>query len=120
MFLCQVDEVDVTACSNETVLPAVATRARVALAPLALDLFALLRSLGEDGKRYSFSNLGSLLNLLLHILQFATPPLRLFDPASDRRTYDVNEEDSEGNSPLLLACRSNFEIAEMFVVAALR
>jgi hypothetical protein len=75
---------------------------------------------GEDSKRYSFSNLGSLLTLLLHILQFATPHLLLFDPASDRRTYDVNEEDSEGNSPLLLACRSNFEIAEMFVVAALR
>jgi hypothetical protein len=52
-----VTEVDVTACSDEAVLRAVATRARVALgAPLALDLFALLSSLGEEGKRYSFSN----------------------------------------------------------------
>ena len=61
-----VKEVDLTACSNETVLRAVATRARAALgagpAPLAaLDLFALLRSLGEEGKCYAFSNLGSLL-----------------------------------------------------------
>ena len=52
-----------TACSNETILRAVATRARVALgAPLALDLFVLLRSLGEEGTRYSFSKLGSLLH----------------------------------------------------------
>jgi ankyrin repeat protein len=36
----------------------------------------------------------------------------------DIRTYDVNEEDSQGNSPLLLACRSgNFEIAEILVGA---
>ncbi len=57
-----VKEVDVTACSNETVLRAVATRARAALgAPLALDLFVLLRSMGEEGKRCSFSNLSSLL-----------------------------------------------------------
>ena len=69
-----VKEVDVTACSNETVLRAVATRARAALgASLALDLFALLRSLGEGGKRYSFSNLGSLLH--------ASHPILLFDPA---------------------------------------
>ena len=131
-----VEEVDVTACSNETVLRAVATRARAALGPLALDLFALLRSLGEGGKRCSFSNLGSLL--------LASPPLLLFDPAlaprnnalcqaaahgtapevamllslsfaigedyesddDDIRTYDLNEKDSEGNVPLLLACRS--------------
>jgi hypothetical protein len=53
-----VKEVDVTACSNETVLRAVATRARVAL---GLDLFALLRSLGEEGMRYSLSNHDSLL-----------------------------------------------------------
>ena len=56
-----VKEVDVTACSSETVLRAVATRAQASLAPLALDLFALLRSLDEEGKRYSFSNLVSLL-----------------------------------------------------------
>jgi len=36
----------------------------------------------------------------------------------DIRTYDVNETDSEGNSPLLLACRSgNLEIAKILVVA---
>jgi len=143
-----VEELDVTACSNETVLRAVATRARVALgAPLAMDLFALLRSLGEEGKRYSFSNLSGLLN--------ASPPALLFDPLAPRpdalfqaathgtapevavllnlsfavgdeeesdeediRTFDVNEKDSQGNSPLLLACRSgNFEMAEMLVVA---
>ena len=61
-----------TACSNEAVLRAVATRARIPLAPLALDLFALLRSLGEEGKRYAFANLGSLL---------PGPPLLLFDQA---------------------------------------
>jgi hypothetical protein len=154
---CGVKEVDVTACSNETILRAVATRARAALAPSALDLFALLRS-GEGGKRYSLSNLCSLL--------LASPPLLLFDPAlaprknalfqaaahgtapdvamllslsfavgdedksdeeesdeeesddGDFRTYDVNEKDAEGNSPLLLACRSgNLEIAEILVVA---
>jgi hypothetical protein len=55
-----VKEVDVTACSNETVLRVVATRAQAALG-LPLDLFALLRSLGEEGSRYAFSNLGSLL-----------------------------------------------------------
>jgi ankyrin repeat protein len=139
-----VKEVDVTACSNETVLRAVATRARAALgASLALDLFALLRSLGEEGMRYSFSNLSSLLH--------SSPPLLLFHPAlaprkdallqaaahgtgsdvamllslafavgDDIRTFDVNEKDSrqEGNTPLLLACRSgNFEIAEMLVTA---
>jgi hypothetical protein len=153
-----VEELDVTACSNGAVLRAVARRARAALgAPLAMDLFALLRSLGEDGKRYSFSNLVSLLN--------ASPPALLFDPLAPRknalfqaaahgtapevamllslsfavggqeesdeeesdedeshegdfRTFDVNEEDAQGNSPLLLACRSgNFEMAEMLVVA---
>jgi hypothetical protein len=36
----------------------------------------------------------------------------------DIRTYEVNTEDSQGNSPLLLACRSgNLEIAEMLLVA---
>ena len=36
----------------------------------------------------------------------------------DFRTYDVNEKDSPGNAPLLLACRSgNFEIAEILVCA---
>ena len=135
-----VEEVDVTACSNETVLRAVATRARAALgAPLAMDLFALLRSMGDEGERYSFSNLSSLLK--------ASPPLLLFDPAlapcknslfqaaahgtgSDMAmllslsfagisSFDVNEEDAHGNSPLLLACRSgNFEIAEILVVAS--
>jgi hypothetical protein len=154
-----VKEVDVTACTNETVLRAVATRARAALgAPLALDLFALLRSMGEVGKRCSFSNLRSLL-----LSDTSSPPLLLFDRGlvprknallqaaahgtapevvillslsfalgdeedreeddhesdkNDIRTFDVNEEDSEGNSPLLLACRSgNFEMAEMLVCA---
>jgi hypothetical protein len=65
---CGVKEVDVTACSNG----AVDTRARAAFGLLALDLFALLRSLGEGGERYSFSNLDSVL---------ASPPLLLFDPA---------------------------------------
>ena len=102
---------------------------------VTLDLFALLRSLGERGQRYSFSNLSILLP--------ASPPLLLFDrnlvprentllqsvthgtapevtillslsftigddnesDEDDIRTYDVNEKDSEGNSPLLLACR---------------
>jgi hypothetical protein len=154
-----VKEVDVTACSNEAVLRAVATRARAALGcPLALDLFALLRSMGEEGKRCSFSNLGGLL-----LSDTSSPPLLLFDlglvprknallqaaahgtapevamllslsfavgdeeesdeddnesDEDDTRTFDVNEKDSEGNSPLLLACRSeNLEIAEMLVVA---
>jgi hypothetical protein len=49
-----VKKVDVTTCSNATVLWAGATRARAALG--SLDLFLLLRSLGEEGKRYSFSN----------------------------------------------------------------
>ena len=36
----------------------------------------------------------------------------------DIRTFDVNEKDSLGNSPLLLTCRSgNFEMSEMLVVA---
>ncbi len=136
-----VKEVDVTACSNKAVLRAVATRARAAFGcPLALDLFVHLRSMGEEGKRYSFSNLGGLLN--------ASPPALLFDPlvprknallqaathgtapdvamllslsfavGDDVRTFDVNEKGSEGNAPLLLACKSgNFEIAEMLVVA---
>jgi hypothetical protein len=35
-----------------------------------------------------------------------------------RKDADVNEKDSQGNSPLLLACTSgNFEMAEMLVVA---
>jgi hypothetical protein len=43
-----VEEVDVTACSSETILRAVATRARAALAtPKPVDMFVLLRSLGE-------------------------------------------------------------------------
>jgi hypothetical protein len=144
-----VKEVDVTACSYEAVLRAVATRARVALgAPFALDLFALLRSMGEEGKRYSFSNLGGLLratplalmwdqqalrkNALFQAAAHGTAPevamlLSLSFPVGDEdksddevddRTYEVNEEDSEGNAPLLLACRSGkFEIAEMLVVA---
>jgi hypothetical protein len=142
---CGVKEVDVTACSNG----AVATRARAAFGLLALDLFALLRSLGEGGERYSFSNLGSVLT---------SPPLLLFDPAlvprknalfqaaahgtgsdvamllslsfavgdkdlsderrvdSEIRTYDANEKDSQGNAPLLLACRSgNLEMTEILL-----
>jgi hypothetical protein len=155
---CGVKEVDVTACSNEAVLRAVATRARAALAPLALDLFALLISMGERGKRYSFSNLGSLMHasppLLLHDEALTPRKNALFQAAahgtgsdvamllslsfavgdedesdedesdedeSDEggtRTYDVNEQDSQGNSPMLLACRSgNFEIAEILVCA---
>jgi hypothetical protein len=143
-----VNEVDVTTCSNEAVLRAVATRARAALgAPLALDLFARLRSLGAECKRYSFSSLSTLLQS--QETASASPPLLLFDSAmvprkdalfqaaahgtgsdvamllslafalgDDIRTYGVNEENSQGNSPLLLACRSgNLEIAEMLLVA---
>ena len=151
-----VQELDVTACSNEAVLRAVATRAALG-APSALDLFALLRSMGEEGERCSFSNLSGLL-----LSDTSSPPLLLFDRGlvprenallqaaahgtapevamllslsfavgdeeesdeednesdEDIRTFDVNEDDSEGNSPLLLACRSgNFEMAEMLVVA---
>jgi hypothetical protein len=37
---------------------------------------------------------------------------------SDMRTYDVNEEDAQGNSSLLVACRlGNLEIAEILVGA---
>jgi len=166
-----VKEVDVTACSNEAVLRAVAIRARaVCRVHSALDLYTKINALEvhaeeieeeqEDSKRYPFSNLSS---LLLN----ASAPLLLFDPElaprknallqaaahgtafdvamllslwfavgdevesdeeaesgidesseGDIRTFDVNEKDGEGNSPLLLACRSgNFEIAEMLVVA---
>jgi ankyrin repeat protein len=141
---CGVKEVDLTACSNETVLRAVATRARAALgAPLALDLFVLLRSLGEEGMRYSLSNLRSRLqspplllfdralapreNALLQAAEHGTAPevamllslsFAVGDEEGNVRTYDVNEKDSQGNSPLLLACRSgNFDIAEILVVA---
>jgi hypothetical protein len=127
-------------------------------APLALDLFARLRSLGDEGMRYSFSNLSSLLRAstpfrlcdsslaprknalfqaaahgtgsdvaMLLSLSFAVGDVDESDEdegdenARDEggiRTYDMNEEDSHGNSPLLLACRfGNFEIAEMLVVA---
>ena len=34
------------------------------------------------------------------------------------RTYEVNEEDTNGYSPLLLTCRWNFEIAQILVVAS--
>jgi hypothetical protein len=135
-----VKEVDVTACSNEAVLRAVATRARAALGPLALDLFVLLRSQGEEGKRCSFSNLGSLLlsppvllcdpalapheNALFQAAAHGTAPevamlLSLSFAVGDSiKTFDVNEKDSEGNAPLLLACRSGkFEIAEILVRA---
>jgi hypothetical protein len=162
-----VKEVDVTACSNEAVLRAVAIRARaVCGVHSALDLYTHLKSLEvhaeeveqdeeeqEYWKRHPFSYISRLLQ--------ASTPLLLFDPVlaprkdalfqaaahgtgsdvamllslsfavreddesdqdesdqGDMRTYDVNEKDSEGNSPLLLACRSgNFEIAEMLVVA---
>ena len=44
------------------ILRAVATRAHAVLgAPVALDLFALLRSFGEEGKCYSFSDFSILL-----------------------------------------------------------
>jgi ankyrin repeat protein len=151
-----VKEVDVTACSNEAVLRAVAIRARaVCGVDSALDLYNHLKSLkvyaeGEqdeeeqDWKRYPFSYLSRLLH--------ASTPLLLFDPElaprknalfqaaahgtgsdvamllslsfavendeGDIRTFDVNDEDKEGDSPLLLACRSgNLEIAEILVVA---
>jgi hypothetical protein len=149
-----VKEVDVTACSNEAVLRAVATRAAAAFGtPLAMDLFALLRSMGEDGKRCSFSNLCSLLlsdtsstplllfdrglvpreNALLQAAAHGTAPevamlLSLSFAVGDDeesnedniRTY-VNEGDSEGNSPLLLACRSGkLDMAEILVFAGAR
>ena len=164
-----IKEVDVTACSNEAVLRAVAIRARaVCGVHSALDLYTHLKSLEvhaedveeeqdeeeqEDWRRYPFSYLSRLLH--------ASTPLLLFDPElaarknalfqaaahgtgsdvamlltlsyavgyenesdedesdeGDIRTFDVNEQDSQGNSPLLLACRSgNLEIAEILVVA---
>jgi hypothetical protein len=133
-----VQEVDLTACSNKAVLRAVATRAQAAFgAPKAPDLFAHLRSLGEEGERFAFSKLGS---LLVH----ARPLLR-FEPALDpgkralfqaaahgtgsdmamllslsfgMKTYDPNKISSKGNSPLLLACKSgNFQTAEILVAA---
>jgi hypothetical protein len=152
-----VKEVDVTACSNEAVLRAVATRARAACGVhSALELYTHLKSLEvhaeeveeeqdeeeqEAWKRYSFSNLGSLLsaspplllvdrglapreNALLQAAAHGTAPevamlLSLsFAVGDDIRTYDVNEKDSQGNAPLLLACRSgNLEMAEILVCA---
>jgi hypothetical protein len=159
---CGVKEVDVTACSNEAVLRAVAIRAQaVCGVHSALDLYTHLKSLEvhaeeveeepEDWKRYPFSYLSRLLH--------ASTPLLLFDPqldpgndalvqatahgtgsdvamlltlsfaggqgnASDEDQggwiYGVNQKDSEGDSPLLLACRSelgDLEIAEILVVA---
>ena len=113
-----------------------ATRAQVALgAPKARDLFAHLSSLGEEGERFAFSKLGS---LLLH-----ASPIILFDPAlypgksalfqavangtgSDMamllslsfgmKTYNPNKISSKGNSPLLLACKSgNLQAVEILV-----
>jgi hypothetical protein len=133
-----VKEVDLTACSDKAVLRAVATRAQAALgAPKARDLFAHLSSLGEEGERFAFSKLGS---LLVH-----ASPLLLFDTAlypgksalfqaaahgtgSDMamllslsfgmKTYDPNKISPKGNSPLLLACKSgNFQAAEILVAA---
>ncbi len=126
------------ACSNETVLRAVATRARIALTPLALDLFALLRSLGEEGAM-RFRTLAvscqappscRLIKRLLPAKMrcFRAPHGTCSDVAmllslsfsvghedesdedegdeSDIKTYCVNEEDSQGHEPLLLACKS--------------
>jgi hypothetical protein len=61
------------------------------LGPLALDLFALLRSLGEGGKCYSFSNLGSLLH--------ASPPLLLFDPVLASRKNALFQAAAHGTAP---------------------
>ena len=157
-----VREVDVTACSNEAVLRAVAIRARaVCGVHSGLDLYTHLKSLEvhaeEEEQEYWKRCPLSYLSRLLH----ASTPLLLFDPEwapykdalfqaaehgtgsdvamlltlsyavgyenesdedesdeGDIRTFDVNEQDSQGNSPLLLACRSgNLEIAEILVVA---
>jgi hypothetical protein len=56
---------------------------------MAPDLFMLLRSLVEEGKRYSHGT-GSDKDMLLS-LGFAV--------FHDIWTYDVNEKDSQGNSP---------------------
>ena len=112
-----IKEVDVTACSSETVLRAVATRARAALgAPSALDLFALLRSFGgtrnihtqeqEDDNdwpwyifgsqtnhtRYPFSNLRS----LLHASCLKSPPNLLFDAALAPRENALSQAAAHG------------------------
>ena len=48
--------VDLTDYRFETVLRTVTTLARTAsVDPFALELFALLRSMGQEGKHYSFS-----------------------------------------------------------------
>ena len=81
-----------TACSNEAVLRAVATRARAALgAPSALDLFVLLRSLGEEGMRYSFSNVSSLMN--------SSPPLLLVEPGLAPRKIALLQAAAHGTAP---------------------
>jgi hypothetical protein len=106
IFTCSgIKEVDVTACSIETVLRAVATRARAALgAPLALHLFALLRSLGENGKRYSFSNLGSVL---------ASPPLLLFDPTLAPRKNALFQAAAHGTgSDVAMLLSLSFAVGE--------
>jgi hypothetical protein len=169
-----VEEIDVTACSNEAVVRAVALRARaVCGVHSALDLYTHLKSLEvhaeeadeeqdeeeqEHWKRYPFSYLSRLLHAstphllfdpelaahknalfraaahgtgsdvaMLLILSFAVGDEEESDEdesdedesdEDDIRIYDVNDEDSEGDSPLLLACRSgDLEIAEVLVVA---
>jgi hypothetical protein len=70
------EEIDITACSDEAVLRAVAIRARaVCGVPSALDLYTHLKSLGgkeEEEERLSFSNLLALLH--------ASRPLLLLEP----------------------------------------
>ncbi len=81
-----------TSCINEDVLWAVDIRARAVLgAPSALDLFVLLRSLGEEGMLYSFSNLSSLMN--------SSPPLLVFEPGLSPRKNALLQTAAHGTSP---------------------
>lgn len=66
------------------------TRTRAVLVPSTLDLFVFLRS-GEEGQRYSLSNLGSLL--------LASPPLMLFDPRLTSRNNVLFQVDTHGTAP---------------------
>jgi ankyrin repeat protein len=159
-----VQEIDITACSSEAAVRAVAIRARaVCGVHSALDLYAHLKALQEGAVRCPFSKIHSLLGashpLLVLDLEFHVDKNALFRSAAsgslfdvallltvsfdvhfgeedydyyyglyeggapdidilpNARTFDVNDKDAQGNTPLLLACRAgNLELAEMLVL----
>jgi hypothetical protein len=133
-------KIDITVCCTEAVLMAVATRARIVYdVNSELDLQTLVKSLQEGAMRHQFRHICNVLGVIPPLLvvdpEFAPNRNELFRSiergllfnvvllltvsfifGDETRTYDVDDANSDGNSPLILVCGAkSIELAKMLV-----